>query len=103
MLPRVIFKSTLDRSGYFFHRATAAFLAISRRFLVDRPCARASPPLRPNSTAALLLPSSVVSDSSISPVAIFMTWTAFETTSAGRLWPFGVRGMLSGKLSIFNE
>lgn len=26
-----------------------------------------------------------------------MTWTALEMTSAGRLWPLGVRGMLSGK------
>jgi hypothetical protein len=30
-------------------------------------------------------------------VAIFITRTAFEITSAGRLWPFGVRGMLSDK------
>jgi hypothetical protein len=55
--------------------------------------ARAEPPLRPSSTAALLLPSSVVPDSLISPVAIFMTWTAFDATSAGRLWPLGVLGI----------
>ena len=65
------------------HRARAAFLAISRRFLDDRLSARALPPLRPSSTAALFLPSSV-NVSSISPVAIFMTWTALLITSAGR-------------------
>ena len=36
--------------------------------------------------AALFRPSSVVPASSISPVAILMTWTALLTTSAGRLW-----------------
>ena len=79
------------------HRDCAALLAISVRFLAERLLARASPPFRPSSTAALLLPSSVVPDSSISPVAIFMIVTAFEITSAGRLWPFGVRGMLTAK------
>jgi hypothetical protein len=81
-------------------RALAAFFAISLRFLAERPCARALPPFRPSSTAALLFPSSVSPNSSISPVAIRMTVTAFEITSAGRLWPFGVRGMLSGKDSM---
>jgi hypothetical protein len=32
-------------------------------------------------------------------VAIRMTWTALEITSAGRLWPFGVRGILTAKHS----
>lgn len=59
--------------------------------------ARARPPLRPSSTAALLFPSSVWPSSSISPVAIFMTWTALLTTSAGRLCPFGVFGILTAK------
>src|SRR5438132_9208141 len=35
-------------------------------------------------------------DSSTSPVAIRMTWTALPITSAGRRSPFGPRGMLSG-------
>ena len=39
------------------------------------------PPLRPNSTAALFLPSSAVA-SSISPVAILITVTVFETSEA---------------------
>jgi hypothetical protein len=30
-------------------------------------------------------------------VTIFITWTAFDTTSAGRLSPFGVLGILSAK------
>lgn len=62
--------------------------------------ARAVPPIRPRATAALFRPSGIVSDSSSSPVAIRMTWTALEMTSAGRLWPLGVRGMLSGKLTM---
>jgi membrane associated rhomboid family serine protease len=33
-------------------------------------------------------------------VAIFMTWTAFDATSAGRLWPLGVFGnILTAKQS----
>jgi hypothetical protein len=39
----------------------------------------------------------------MSPVAILMTWTAFEITSAGRLWPLGIRGMLSGKDSTMKR
>jgi hypothetical protein len=30
-----------------------------------------------------------------------MTWTAFDTTSAGRLCPFGVFGILSGKHTTY--
>ena len=76
-----------------FQRVLAAFLAIVIRSALLRLLARASPPFRPSSTAALLLPFSVVPESSISPVAIRMTWTAFEITSAGRWWPFGVFGI----------
>jgi hypothetical protein len=63
----------------------AAFLAIATRLVLLTACARARPPFRPSSTAALLLPSSVSpAVSSISPVAILMTVTAFELTSVGR-------------------
>lgn len=81
----------------YFHRAAAAFLAMALRLALLSAWARAAPPLRPSSTAALLRPSSV--SSSISPVAIFVTWTALEITSAGRLWPFGVLGILTAKHS----
>jgi hypothetical protein len=81
----------------FTQRDLAAFLAISTRRFRVIDFALAAPPLRPSSTAALLRPSSVVPDSSISPVAFLMIVTAFLMTSAGRLWPLGVRGMLSGK------
>ena len=70
---------------YFFHRAAAARRAICLRRLTPSFLARAFPPLLPSCTAALFLPSPAELDSSISPVAIFMTCTAFETTSAGRL------------------
>lgn len=76
---------------YLECRARAACLAIAARRCADSFLARASPPLRPRATAAAFLPLSV-SVSSISPVAIFITWTAFDATSAGRLWPFGVFG-----------
>ena len=86
-------------TSYFFldHLARAAFVAMLRRVAWDSLDARARPPKRPSATAARLLPSSVWPDSSISPVAIFMTVTALPMTSAGRLWPFGVRDMLSDK------
>ena len=42
--------------------------------------------------AALFRSSSVMPDSSISPVAILMTWTALLITSAGRLWRIDVFG-----------
>src|SRR5713101_7645950 len=73
-------------SGDYFRRqrAEAAFLAIARRSLPDRLSARAFPPLRPSSTAALFLPSSVSLDSFTSPVAIRMIWTALPITSGGR-------------------
>ena len=74
------------------HRALAAALAICVRLDCESLAARASPPFLPRNTAALLLPSSV-SDSSISPVAIFITVTAFEITSAGRFWPLGPFGI----------
>jgi hypothetical protein len=69
---------------------------MARRRAADSTAALACPPFLPSSTAALLLPSSV-SVSSASPVAILMTVTAFAITSAGRLWPLGVRGMLTAK------
>lgn len=74
--------------GRFFQRAFAATRAIWAFLALVRAVARAVPPLRPNSTAAAFFPkdaglSSVVS--AISPVAIRMTWTALEITSAGRL------------------
>ena len=71
----------------------AAFFAMARRLVAESALALACPPLRPSSTAALFLPFSVTPDSSISPVAIFMTVTAFEITSAGRCWPFGPFGI----------
>lgn len=64
----------------FFHRASAAFLAISRRFRADSLLARALPPFLPRSMAL-----GSFSSSSASPVAICMTRTAFPITSAGRL------------------
>jgi hypothetical protein len=85
-----------DPAYYFCQRASAPALAMARLLFTPSFLARACPPMRPRATAALLFPSSV-SSFSASPVAIFITWTALETTSAGRLWPFGVRGMLSGK------
>ena len=54
--------------------------------------ARANPPFRPSATAAAFFPSSVM-PSAISPVAIRMTWTALEITSAGRFWPLGPLGI----------
>ncbi len=72
----------------FCHRALAALAAISRRFLVLRFFALAAPPFRPSATAAAFLPSSVTA-SSISLVAILMTWTAFETTPVGACGPSG--------------
>ena len=70
-----------------------------RRQVSERPAvrvalARARPPFRPSSTAALFLPSSVNS-SSISPVAILATMTAAPTASAGRFSPFGPLGMVN--------
>src|SRR5688572_21615909 len=62
------------------------------RFRVPSFLARAMPPIRPSVTAALFLPSSF-NVSSSSPVAILMTVTALEMTSAGRLWPLGVFGI----------
>ena len=53
----------------------AACLAIFLRRDLESVAARAFPPFRPSSTAALFLPSCAVSDSLISPVAIFMTVT----------------------------
>src|ERR1700733_14401831 len=78
--------------GQRFHLEAAAFLAISFRRLAVMPSARAFPPIRPSATAAAFLPSSV-SVSSISPVAIRMTWMALPITSAGRFSPLGPRGI----------
>src|SRR5207248_5050410 len=62
--------AALDR-----HRVAAAFLAISVRRLPERLFARAAPPLRPSSTAALLFPSIVGCSSrggaSFAPWAVF--------------------------------
>jgi hypothetical protein len=66
----------------------------SFRYLADMPDARALPPILPSSWAALFLPSSAKKDSSISPVAILMTWTALPVTSAGRRSPLGPRGII---------
>jgi hypothetical protein len=44
------------RNRYFPQRDSAAFLAISDRFLADMPAARALPPMRPSSAAAAFLP-----------------------------------------------
>lgn len=82
--------------GRFFHRDRAALLAISERADLERAFALAVPPLRPKATAAALLPSGVRA-SSISSVAIRMTWTAFAITSAGRFFPAGVLGILTAK------
>ena len=49
--------------------------------------ARACPPFCPSAFAAGLRPVVGVAPSSISPVAILMTWTALPITSAGRLRP----------------
>src|SRR5882762_9676916 len=64
-----------------FQRFSAAFLAISERFLAVIPAARALPPMRPSATAAAFFPSSVVM-SSISPVAILAIMTALPMPSA---------------------
>lgn len=89
-VPHALGQSRSLRGTAFPCRAEAPDLAISTRRRLLSLFALANPPLLPSSMAALLLPSSVVPASSISPVAIFMTWTALLTTSAGRLWPFGV-------------
>ena len=70
-----------------FQRASAACLAISERRSGVNVLARAFPPFNPPFRVA------DGSGSSISPVAIFITWTAHPTTSAGRLSPLGPRGM----------
>lgn len=94
-----LYTFSLGRLLFFRQRDLAAFWAMAVRLVWLRDFARACPPRRPNSIAALLLPSWVAPaiGSSISPVAICITVTAFEITSAGRLWPLGVRGMLSAK------
>ncbi len=75
----------LARGRYAFAwRAFAAFRAIAFRFAGDSAFALAAPPIRPSATAAGFFPSSAGTDSSVSPVAILMTWTALEITSAGR-------------------
>jgi hypothetical protein len=76
-------------------RAFAAFFAISARFFLLNPFARAFPPMRPNATAAGFFPSDpgVGFTSSISPVAILPIMTVRAFTSAGRFSPFGPRGI----------
>src|SRR5450432_3668207 len=69
----------------FFHLAEAAVRAISDRSVGERALARALPPL------ARFWP--LLGTSSISPVAIRMTWTALPITSAGGFSPFGPRGI----------
>ncbi|MGB8366632.1 MAG: hypothetical protein WCE20_19210 [Rhizomicrobium sp.] len=54
--------------------------------------ARAAPPFRPP-LRAYSFPSLAGVFSSISPVAIRMTWTALPMTSAGRFWPWGPLGI----------
>jgi hypothetical protein len=68
---------------YLVHLAAAAFRAISLRRLTPSFLARACPPLLPNWTAAWLLPSGFVADSSISLVV----------TSAERFRFFGFFAM----------
>ena len=75
-----------------FHRAVAAFFAISIRRVAERFFARTSPPMVPPAAPRTAEPDSS-SFSSISPVAIRMTWTALPITSAGRFWPWGPLGM----------
>jgi len=59
---------------FFFHRADAAFFAISDRLLAVKDFALAAPPLAPpslpNATAAAFLPSGVNRVSVIAPVEI---------------------------------
>jgi hypothetical protein len=78
---------------FVLHLAVAARLAISARRALLMAFPRAMRPFRQSSTAALSFPSFVAGDSSISPVAIFITWTAFPITSAGRFAPFLVLGI----------
>jgi hypothetical protein len=70
-------------------RQSAALLGYFCRFVFDSFAARALPPLRPSSAAALC----GLGVSSTSPVAIRMTCTALPITSAGRFSPFGPLGI----------
>src|SRR5207248_2385184 len=82
--------AALDR-----HRVAAAFLAISVRRLPERLFARAAPPLRPSSTAALLFPS-IVGCSSRGG-ASFAPWAVFSITLPWRLLLSAAFGMLTAK------
>lgn len=93
---RELWRDYRDRFFGVPHRALAAVLAILARCVLLIARARADPPMRPSSIAALLLPSSGFVSSSISPVAIRMTWTALLMTSAGRFRPFRSFGMNTG-------
>jgi hypothetical protein len=88
-------KKIAPRGYLLVHRLSAALRAISLRRFAVMPFALAFPPIRPSATAAAFLPSSVTL-SSISPVAIRMTWTALPITSAGRRSPLGPRGIIYG-------
>jgi hypothetical protein len=71
-------------------RAAAAFLAIDLRLLGVNFAARAFAPAFPLRT----LPDFTCTVSTISPVAIRMTWTALPITSAGRFSPLGPLGIV---------
>jgi ATP-dependent DNA helicase RecG len=66
-------------------RVIAAFRAIARRPVRDSATARAAPPLRLSSTAALLAAARCLGTPRFSPVAIFITWTAFAHHISGSL------------------
>jgi hypothetical protein len=87
LLKHMLIEAYADCLAYF-HRAAAAFLAIFFRSSPERLSARAFAPARPDRMRP-----DFGTGSSISPVAMRMTWTALPITSAGRFSPLGPRGI----------